>query len=129
MYESHVLCSSRYGAGSIPATTFQVPPEKLPKQLNELLAMKWQLQWRPLAKHQYLNTHYKNKTYLKLSLKLVPSVEFQEKLDDVWIDPKNVALRLVLKGAKLPFLRMNQLCLESIILISVISFLGNWRLD
>ena len=34
----------------------------------------------------------RNKTYLKLSLKLVPSVEFQEKLDDVWIDPKNVAL-------------------------------------
>ena len=45
-----------------------------------------------VEKHQYLNTHFKNKTFPKLSLKLVPSVEFREKLDDVWIDPRNVAL-------------------------------------
>ena len=45
--------------------------------------MKWQLEWKQL---QQKDQETLSRNVLTLSLKLVPTIEFQEKLGDVWID-------------------------------------------
>ena len=64
----------------LTATVFQVPSTKRPKESNELLSMKWQINWR------YYFSHFKIIPYIQL----IPNPGFEEKLGDVWIDLRNL---------------------------------------
>ncbi len=70
------LCSSSEKSH----VTFQVPIEKRPKELteHELLSMSWRLNWKSSSR------------IVTLSLSLVPTPRFEEKLGNVWIDIKKL---------------------------------------
>ena len=64
------------------ATVFQVSPDKRSRAFNEILSMKWKLNWR----------YRQGSQEIILFVQLLPNPEFEEKLGDVWIDPRKIKM-------------------------------------
>ena len=72
-------------------TVFQVSPDKRSRAFSEILSMKWKLDWR-YASCDTLNSSSLMAQPMVPFIQLLPTPEFEEKLGEVWLDPRKVKI-------------------------------------